>query len=74
MNYFKGSVNVQTIEESITFSCPGCKAVFKFDPVGEYELVLCPICETECMTIKKGQNLLLEHFEFNLVESAPVLR
>lgn len=58
--------------ESIIFLCPGCKESFEFDLIGEYELVLCPICGTEFMTIKKNQALLLECFELNLSESAPL--
>ena len=60
---------MQKIDESIIFFCPACKEKFEFDPVGEYELVLCPICGTEFMTVKKGQQLLLEHFEFDPAKS-----
>ena len=50
---------------SITFTCPGCKETFEFDPVGEYQLVPCPICGIEFMTVKKGHTLQLESFEFS---------
>ena len=69
--YFVGSVSMQKIDNSITFCCPGCKEAFEFDLVGEYELVLCPICGTEFMTVKRGQRLMLEHFEFSPPESSP---
>ncbi len=62
---------MQKTEDSITFCCPGCKEAFEFDPIGEYELVLCPVCGTEFMTVKKGQMLILEHFEFSPNESVP---
>jgi Zn finger protein HypA/HybF involved in hydrogenase expression len=48
----------------IAFACPRCKQTFEFDIVGEYELVPCPICGTEFMTVWKGQKLLLQGFEF----------
>ena len=59
------------INESITFLCPGCEGTFEFDPVGEYELVPCPMCGTEYMTVKKGQTIQLEDFEFSPAESVP---
>jgi Zn finger protein HypA/HybF involved in hydrogenase expression len=65
---------VQKINESITFSCPGCKENFEFDTVGEYELVPCPICGTEFMTVKKGQTLQLESFEFSLSDDCLALK
>ncbi len=58
--------------ESITFLCPECEETFEFDLVGEHEFVPCPMCGTEFTTVKKGQKLLLECFEFNLTENAPV--
>jgi Zn finger protein HypA/HybF involved in hydrogenase expression len=65
---------VQKINESITFSCPGCKENFEFDTVGEYEFVPCPICGTEFMTVKKGQTLQLESFEFSLSDDCLALK
>ncbi|XHH10249.1 MAG: hypothetical protein ACFCUE_06360 [Candidatus Bathyarchaeia archaeon] len=56
--------------KSLTFTCPGCKESFKFDPIGEYEFVSCPICKANNMTIKKGQTLLLQAFSFN--RTAPI--
>lgn len=55
--------------ESITFSCPGCKETFEFDRVDEYQLVPCPLCGIDYITIKKGQTLLLENFEFEEANS-----
>jgi Zn finger protein HypA/HybF involved in hydrogenase expression len=48
----------------LAFACPRCKQTFEFDLVGEYELVPCPVCGTEFMTVRKGQKLLLQGFEF----------
>jgi Zn finger protein HypA/HybF involved in hydrogenase expression len=55
---------MEKMNTSITFTCPGCKETFEFDPVGEYQLVPCPICGIDLITIRKGQTLLLESFEF----------
>ncbi len=63
-NTFERDVNMQKIGEPITFSCPCCKETFEFDPVGEHELVMCPVCGTEFMTTKKGEKIQLEYFEF----------
>jgi Zn finger protein HypA/HybF involved in hydrogenase expression len=62
--------------ESIIFSCPGCMKSFEFDLVGEHQLVSCPLCGNEYITVQKGQTLLLESFEFNQNENclAQVLR
>ncbi len=48
---------------TITFRCPVCKEVFEFDNVEEYELVCCPLCGIDFMTVRKGQTVLLESFE-----------
>ena len=61
---------MQKINGSITFTCPGCKETFEFDPVDEYQLVSCPICGIDFMTIRKGETLLLESFEFNPNETS----
>ncbi len=61
---------MQKLNTSITFTCPGCKETFEFDPVDEYQLVSCPICGVNFMTFRKGQALLLEYFEFNQIERA----
>jgi Zn finger protein HypA/HybF involved in hydrogenase expression len=63
---------MKKISESIIFLCPGCKETFEFDPIGEHEFVPCPMCGTEFMTVKKGQTMQLELFEFDLTESAPL--
>ena len=62
--------------ESIIFSCPGCMKSFEFDLVGEHQLVSCPLCWNEYITVQKAQTLLLESFEFNQNENslAQVLR
>ncbi len=64
-----GARRVQTMT-SIVFICPSCDQTFEFDHVGENELVLCPMCGSGFMTIKKGQRLLLEQFEFGAAESS----
>jgi Zn finger protein HypA/HybF involved in hydrogenase expression len=56
---------MQKISSSIIFTCPRCKETFKFDHVGEYQLMPCPICGIEFITIRKGQALLLKPFESN---------
>ena len=56
---------MQTRNSSINFACQRCKESFEFDPVGEYQLVPCPIYGIDLMTIRKGQTVLLETFEFN---------
>jgi Zn finger protein HypA/HybF involved in hydrogenase expression len=60
-----GKRKMQKISDSLTFRCPGCKETFEFDPVDEYQLVPCPICGIELMTIRKNQALQLEPFVFN---------
>ncbi len=61
---------MEKMNTSITFTCPGCKETFEFDPVDEYQLVSCPICGIDFMTVRKGQTLLLESFEFNPNETS----
>ena len=61
---------MQETNSSIIFKCPGCKETFEFDPVDEYQLVSCPICGIDFMTVRKGQVLLLETFEFNPNETS----
>jgi Zn finger protein HypA/HybF involved in hydrogenase expression len=61
---------MEKMNTSITFTCPGCKETFEFDPVDEYQLVSCPICGIDFMTARKGQTLLLESFEFNQNETS----
>ena len=55
---------MQKITGSLSFKCPECKKTFGFDHVDEYQLVPCPICGIELMTIRKNQALQLEPFEF----------
>ncbi len=55
--------------ETIIFSCPGGLKSFEFDLVGEHQLVSCPLCGIEFITVKKGQTLLLESFEVNQNEN-----
>jgi Zn finger protein HypA/HybF involved in hydrogenase expression len=47
---------------TIIFRCPECHENFEFDMVGEYEFVPCPVCGTDCVTIKKGNKLTLQIF------------
>ena len=61
---------MEKMNTSITFTCPECKESFEFDPVDEYQLVSCPICGINFMTIRKGQTLLLKFFEFNPDQTA----
>ncbi|MGA3290015.1 MAG: hypothetical protein ABSD42_07255 [Candidatus Bathyarchaeia archaeon] len=56
---------MEKMNTSITITCPGIKEIFEFDSVGEYQLVSCPICGIDFMTVRKGQSLLLKSFEFN---------
>ncbi len=56
---------MQKIISSEIFVCPGCKETFEFDHVDEYELVPCPMCGIEYMTIRKNHILKLEPFEFD---------
>ncbi len=56
--------------ETIIFLCPGCLKGFEFDLVGEHQLVACPLCGIEFITVKKGQTLLLESFEVNQIENS----
>jgi Zn finger protein HypA/HybF involved in hydrogenase expression len=50
---------------SLTFRCPACEETFEFDDVGEFELVPCPVCGVDFMTIRKGKTLQLECLDFN---------
>ena len=59
--------------ETIVFSCPGCRKSFEFDLVGEHQFISCPLCGIEFITVKNGQTLLLEQFDFSQIENA-VLR
>ena len=53
---------MEYVEQTIMFTCPDCKGSFEFDRVGEHQLVSCPICGIDFITIRKGQTLLLENF------------
>jgi Zn finger protein HypA/HybF involved in hydrogenase expression len=53
----------------LTFSCPVCKETFEFDYVGEYELVFCPVCGIDFMTVRKNQTLVLESLEAKVEDS-----
>jgi len=50
---------------SITFSCPGWGETFQFDDAGKDQFVPCQICGIEFITVRKGETLPLELFEFN---------
>lgn len=56
---------MQKIETTITFTCPECRETFEFDMVGEYQLVPCPFCGTNCITVKRGESMLLKCFDFS---------
>lgn len=58
---------MEKTNDPLTFLCPSCRGNFEFDFIGEYQLVPCPICGIELMTIRKGQKMLLQTFEFNLI-------
>ena len=64
---------MKTINASIIFTCPGCYSKFEFDAVGEHEFVPCPICGTDCITIKKGKKLILETFDSAQMCEAPAI-
>jgi Zn finger protein HypA/HybF involved in hydrogenase expression len=55
---------MERMEATIAFKCPTCKAVFEFDPIGENELVSCPICGNDFRTVKNEEALRLEPLEF----------
>jgi len=56
-----------TIAASVQFTCPQCSANFEFDTVGEYELVPCPACGSDFVTVKNGCRLMLEVLEQTLM-------
>ncbi|MCL4429345.1 MAG: hypothetical protein M1167_01205 [Chloroflexi bacterium] len=58
---------------TVKFTCPECHASFEFDSVGEYEFVPCPVCGTDCFTIKKGNKLLLQIFDPDQMSEAPAI-
>jgi hypothetical protein len=57
---------MEKVDNSITFLCPSCCEIFEFDDVGEYQLVSCPICGIEYITVKKDQRIQLQNFEFGI--------
>jgi Zn finger protein HypA/HybF involved in hydrogenase expression len=61
---------MEILNGSIIFLCPECLKDFEFDLVGEHQLVACPLCGIEFITVKKGQTLLLESFEVNQNENS----
>ncbi|HSV48697.1 MAG TPA: hypothetical protein VLH35_00145 [Candidatus Acidoferrales bacterium] len=48
----------------IKFICPLCQRSFEYDEVGEHQLVKCPACRGNLVTVNKGKGLELEYFEF----------
>jgi Zn finger protein HypA/HybF involved in hydrogenase expression len=65
---FNGGKSMKTpIVASVQFTCPQCSANFEFDAVGEYELVPCPVCGSNFVTVKKGRKLMLEALEQTLM-------
>ena len=59
--------------KTLKFTCPGCHARFEFDSVGENEFIPCPVCGTDCVTIKKGGKILLQTFDPTEICETPVL-
>ncbi|MDR1991964.1 MAG: hypothetical protein LBQ98_00425 [Nitrososphaerota archaeon] len=55
------------IVASVRFTCPQCRATFEFDAIGEYELVPCPVCGSDFVTVKKGCKLVLAALEQTLM-------
>lgn len=70
---FSGGKKMITTIASIMLTCPQCNGKFEFDAVGEYEFVPCPICGTNCVTVKKGNKLILECFEQNQMPKEPAI-
>jgi transcription initiation factor IIE alpha subunit len=64
---------MKTIDASIIFTCPECHCSFEFDAVGEHEFVPCPICGTDCVTVKKGSKLILETFDSAQMCEVPII-
>ncbi len=58
---------------SILFRCPQCRERFEFDLIGEFEFVSCPVCETNCVTVKKGNKLQLQTFSESQNSQEPVI-
>ncbi|MGD6810995.1 MAG: hypothetical protein ACQCN3_14975 [Candidatus Bathyarchaeia archaeon] len=58
---------------SILFRCPQCRERFEFDFVGEYEFVPCPVCGTNCITVKKGNKLTLQTFSESQKSQEPAV-
>ena len=59
--------------KTLKFTCPDCHASFEFDSVGENEFVPCPVCGTNCVTIKKCGKIQLQIFDPTEMCEAPVL-
>jgi Zn finger protein HypA/HybF involved in hydrogenase expression len=54
---------MQNTSASILFRCPECHESFEFDPVEENEFIACPVCGTNCVTVKKGSKVALQAIE-----------
>ncbi len=52
-------------QATIVFICPECHSAFEFDFLGESEFVPCPVCGTDCITVKKGKKLVLENLDLS---------
>jgi Zn finger protein HypA/HybF involved in hydrogenase expression len=57
---------MEKTENSMKFLCPSCRETFEFDSIGEYQLVPCPICGIQYITVRKNQKIQLQTFEFNI--------
>lgn len=58
---------MQKFETPLTFVCPVCKGSFQFDQVEEYQLVPCPICGVDFITVRRDQKIVLEYTELENV-------
>jgi len=64
---------MKTSKASILFTFPLCNANFEFDTIGENEFVSCPVCGTECVTIKKSGKIVLRNFDPAELCEAPIV-
>ncbi len=54
---------MKSFQKSVTFLCLECQEFFESDQVGEFQLVPCPSCGIDYITIKEKQKLNLQFFE-----------
>jgi Zn finger protein HypA/HybF involved in hydrogenase expression len=63
---------MQKCETPLTFICPVCKGIFQFDQVEEYQLVPCPICGIDFITVRRNQKIVLENAELENILMTPI--